>query len=115
MSTECRCTNPDGGGTKCPSHHLAICIRELDGQCYGECIPIPSYFQIVNPHFFQWLEEEVNKAAREFVDIRTSLKGKFINDQPITNKDVSNGGGRLVYRLPGANKVYVWFRFEFDR
>jgi len=115
MSTECKCTNPDGGGTKCPSQHIAVCIRERDGQCYGECVPIPEKYGYVSDRFTQWLEREINHAAREFVNKKTDLNISLFSNQSIKTHEISNYTGQLTYYIGGTNRIFVRFLFEFSK
>jgi len=112
MSSVCRCLRPDGGGTKCPSQHVAVCIRESDGECYGECIAIPGNYQSIDPRFTQWLNQQLTDAVREFVYKNTSSEGSYLRHQPITGDALGNYSGRLTFDL-GSNRIFVRFQFEF--
>ena len=112
MSTACKCTNPDGGGTKCPSQHIAVCIRERDGHCYGECVPIPDRYDHITFDFSQWLTRELNRAIREFIDKWTTLNVALFTDQYINTDAIRDYIGQLTFEI-GYTRIYVRFRFEF--
>lgn len=76
MSSICNCSGSNGGGTKCPDHHVAVCIQEKDGRCYGECIPIPPRFEYDSKEFQVWLSQiikrETIRCGQNFVSINYS-------------------------------------------
>lgn len=67
MSTNCNCQNPKSGGTKCPPQHIALCIRGVDRECYGECIPIPEEYTQFSDQFTYWVENQIKERVKEHI------------------------------------------------
>ncbi|MAT90266.1 MAG: hypothetical protein CMC35_06195 [Flavobacteriaceae bacterium] len=73
MSKECNCIKPKGGGTTCPSQHIALCIRGKDRQCYGECIPIPQKFRSFSESFTFWAKNIVKEKVNEHISKNSNI------------------------------------------
>jgi len=111
MSKECKCTNPDGGGTKCPVQHVAICIRGKDKECYGECVPIPTSYTSATNRFNQWLQNSVEDAVRTYVTENYSSSMRF---SPLTISSQSDllDGGKITFRIDTIS-IHAKFSYEF--
>jgi len=111
MSKECKCTNPDGGGTKCPVQHVAICIRGKDKECYGECVPIPTNYTSTTSRFNQWLQNSVEDVVRIYAGENYP---NSIRLSPLTISTQSDllDGGKITFRIDNIN-IYVRFSYEF--
>ena len=112
MGTACNCMNPTGGGTKCPNQHVAICIRERDGECYGECIPIPGKYYSTGEMFRSWLQFEITSALKDFIEQKTSLKSWKMPDVIVSPETLNSTKGSFQFQL-GSDRIYLMFRFEF--
>lgn len=112
MGKECKCTNPDGGGTKCPVQHLALCIRGKDMECYGECIPIPNSYHRATNMFHQWLSENIENATELYVRKNFSFYDEriFINRAAESN---TLEGGKVIFDVNNQLRIYVQFEYEF--
>jgi len=75
MSTECKCSN--GGGTRCPERHVAVCVHAKDGRCHGECVPIPSSFENDSNEFQIWLKKTINQIIFSYGPNFISIKYNF--------------------------------------
>lgn len=113
MSNECKCTNPDGGGTRCPAQHLAVCIRGKDKECYGRCVPIPSNHSFATRGFKQWLDISIEEAVREYAlnNYRRDMEDSYLDR--VTGSD-STQGGNMTFHLGGNIRIYVQFSYEFS-
>lgn len=111
MSNECKCTHPDGGGMKCPSQHLAVCIRGRDKECYGDCIPIPSNYKIQTSDFSLWLIEMITQSVDQYAQEHYS---KLITRFPLkrSSENLQGQGGRMTFRINNFVNIYV--RFSYD-
>lgn len=121
MSTNCKCLNPEGGGTKCPTQHIALCIRGKDRECHGECIPIPNEFKNTSESFAFWSEsvikEKVVEHIKEFEDDYKAFGSKeYVSNMLRTIKisDFQGFSGRLKYTTTEQDSIEVSFSFSFE-
>lgn len=111
MSKECKCTNPDGGGTKCPVQHVAICIRGKDKECYGECVAIPTNYTSTTRGFNQWLQNSIKDVVGIYADENYPDTIRFSPLTISTQSDLLDGG-RIIFRVGNIN-IHVRFSYEF--
>lgn len=111
MSKECTCTNPNGGGTKCPVQHVAICIRGKDNECYGECVPIPTNYSFITSRFNLWLQSRIENVVGIYASENYPDLMRF---SPLTISSQSNllDGGKITFRLDNTS-IHVRFSYEF--
>src|SRR5687768_7527130 len=96
MRNECKCTNPDGGGTKCPPQHLAVCIRAKDKECYGECVPIPTDYYEDTRDFNQWLGHQVEDVVVDYVS--TNFNPSFyVRELQKLSEDIRGQGEKVTF------------------
>ena len=112
MRNECKCTNPDGGGTKCPTQHVAICIRGKDKQCYGECVSIPHSYRVATSDFKQWLVDEIEGAVRQYAVENYADNLGPLSIIRITQADRPSGGG-MTFRIEGGITISVQYSYSF--
>lgn len=122
MSTQCKCLNPEKGGTKCPEQHLALCIRGKDRECYGECIPIPSDYKKVSERFTAWSEIAIKeRVIQHMVDFKEEYRAfespERLSESLKTTSDLdfSNLSGILEYRTLNFDEIKVNFKFSFSQ
>lgn len=116
--SSCKCLNPDGGGTTCPAQHIAICTRWKDGECYGECIPIPKRYSFVSNELKKWIEHIVEANVLSHVDkgLRKGVAYPLRRIERLTsNFNDKDSSGQMAFNTLGAVKVQVRFSVEFSR
>jgi len=111
MSNECRCTNPDGGGTKCPDQHVAICIRGRDRECYGSCVKIPGYYSNTSGEFNRWLQVNIEGEVVVYA-IQNYSREMEIFRLEISSQSELRDGGKITFQI-GDVRIYVKFSFQF--
>lgn len=112
-NSECKCLKPEGGGTKCPPQHIALCIRGKDKECYGECIPIPNAYRFDTFRFKQWMFDSIENQIGEYVSNVLAQENRL--DSLWLEKSVESSllnGGTLTFMSPIGN-IYVRFNFQF--
>src|SRR5690554_4855603 len=121
MSANCKCLKPEGGGTKCPTQHIALCIRGKDRECYGECIPIPDDFRKVSKQFTYWSENQIREKVVEYMkEFARDYKAFGPKDQVSrmlrkeTEFDFQNLSGRQIYSTRENDRIVVTFSFSFE-
>jgi hypothetical protein len=107
---ECKCTNPDGGGTKCPIQHVAVCIRGKDRECYGECVPIPENYSTTTNNFNRWLSEKVKEVVLDYATQNYAIIFNAFLEQ--MSKSDRDQGGKITFRF-GNVLIYTQFSYEF--
>lgn len=113
MSNECKCINPDGGGTKCPVQHIALCIRGNDQQCYGECLPIPGDYSQQTPNFNQWLQDSIYHSVNEYAEDNYAQRFPY-RSLEVQSSAEEPSGGRMTFRFDNY-VIYVKYSFQFDK
>lgn len=110
---ECKCLKPEGGGTKCPPQHIALCIRGKDKECYGECIPIPNKYRIESYDFKDWLLDNLESKVGEYVsnNLPNAFPYQSTGINKISESNLSKGG-TLTFSSNLGN-IYVRYSFEF--
>ncbi len=111
MSKECKCTNPDGGGTKCPIQHVALCIRGKDKECYGECVLIPNSFYTATDNFNSWLLNKVEEVVFDYASENYKNQRIDFSLEQILKSDRIQGG-KITFRVDNI-LIYVQFSYEF--
>jgi hypothetical protein len=111
MSSQCRCINPDGGGTVCPPQHIALCIRGADMQCYGECTPIPALFDSITRDFAEWVNFSIYTTVNQYA-VNTYDKGEQLIPTLDLVNDLFSFSGQRVYQY-GNSRIDVRFSFSF--
>jgi hypothetical protein len=114
MSNECKCLNPDGGGTKCPPQHVALCIRGRDRECYGECVPIPiNYSRPNSSQFIDWLNDSIRSKVLTYLENNYEDYAKSFNYNVLekVGEDTSNNGGVLSFQ---SNVGIIRVRYSFE-
>lgn len=111
MGSECKCINPDGGGTKCPPQHVAICIRGKDKECYGECLSIPGVYYVDSPTFKLWLENSINEVVSNFTIQNYPQKNRNSRLQRLYNTNLFEDG-KLMFQI-GDIKIFVRVSYVF--
>lgn len=110
---ECKCLKPDGGGTKCPPQHIALCIRGKDKECYGECITVPNKFRSESYQFTDWLKDEIENKVAEYVSNNFfhvhTYESKRIEK---INESVFDKVGTVTFRS-SLGDIHVRYSFEF--
>ncbi len=110
---ECKCLKPEGGGTKCPPQHIALCIRGKDKECYGECIPIPNTFRFETVKFKEWMTDSIQQQISDYIS--TVLAQENRHDSFWLEKDVEStfqNGGTITFMSP-IGSIDVRFNFQF--
>lgn len=121
MSSSCKCQNPEKGGTKCPTQHIALCIRGKDRECYGECILIPKEFGKVSQNFTRWSENIIKeKVVDHMKDLVEDYKAFGSKENLVNNlrsesqPNFQNYSGRIKYSTSNFDKISVNFSFSFE-
>lgn len=112
-NSECRCL-PDGGGTKCPPQHIAMCIKGTDRHCYGECIPIPLSYSFASSEFLYWMDNSIMKNFGEYIKRNFADRIYYTDDDPERiNKQNFEKGGTTVFNVNGIGNFRVRYSYEF--
>ncbi len=120
MSTNCNCQNPKSGGTKCPPQHIALCIRGVDRECYGECIPIPREYRQVSENFTYWMQNEVNQKVQEHISDNSNLYRQLSNfNETLHSLEKENYLDKLPkgfskFRNSNDDEISVQYSFSFE-
>lgn len=118
-ASECKCLNPEQGGTKCPVQHVALCIRGKDRECYGECIPIPSSYRSISNEFKLWIQSVVNEKVNEHISEKPHLYRRAPNfremhDTLRTEELADFSPKHFIYRNEIGEVIRAYFVFTFD-
>tara|TARA_Y100000815_G_C13110624_1_gene412983 strand:- start:60 stop:464 length:405 start_codon:yes stop_codon:yes gene_type:complete len=121
MTSKCKCLNPEKGGTKCPTQHIALCIRGKDRECYGECIPIPNKFEKISQNFTQWSENTIKERVAEHMKDLTEQYKAFGSKEYLVNQlrsenelDFQNYSGRMKFSTSNFDEINVNYSFSFE-
>ncbi|CAM1348722.1 hypothetical protein [Tenacibaculum halocynthiae] len=120
MSSKCKCLNPEKGGTKCPTQHIALCIRGKDRECYGECIPIPSEYNHISDRFTFWAQNEVSERVNEHILSNKKLYKDFPNFKERFNEFKKEGHrdihpkGFAKFSNEINDEIRVQYSFSFE-
>jgi len=77
--SKCECKNPTGGGMNCPPQYVAVCVRDSDGECRGDCISIPESYSFPSDEFQVWLVEALSSLLIQKGMIISFDKNRFLS------------------------------------